>query len=129
MSNKNKITTEMIKSPFGDSKDIKSYLLQKDSIPLSEFGYSNSNPLDTYAPAVVEGLDFLTERGYGTLEIPPISGVSNYVSYLDVAKSGSTVITKYRKAYNNRAREIAIGLYLALEDEFEGIRGTAVHCG
>ena len=57
MSNKNKITTEMIKSPFGDSKDIKSYLLQKDSIPLSEFGYSNSNPLDTYALAVAWGVN------------------------------------------------------------------------
>jgi hypothetical protein len=98
---KNTIETNMIKSPFPYDTTIKDSILTRENLRLADFGYNPSRALETYRQAIDDGIQYLRMRGYGTLEIPPIQGVSTYVSYIDILKSGTSITDRYR-SFNYR---------------------------
>jgi len=92
-------STQMIKSPFPNGATLKKSLLGSNNLQLADFGYDSSNPVMTYLSAVNNATSFLSERGYGTLEIPAITGVSDYISYLDAIKEDLSVKLRYRYSF------------------------------
>lgn len=87
-----KISSKMVTNPVNQKSSLNDYFENKVEYSICEFGYNGKN-LDL---SIEKGLKFLRRRGYGTLQVPPISEFSNYVSYIDAIKEGSVVNIRFR---------------------------------
>lgn len=91
-----KIGPRMIHNPVKPGTSLYEGLKGKHTISVLDCGYVPGEETPSIETAIAYGTDFLIERGYGTLEIVPTEGLSQYTSYVDIVKEGSVTRKNYR---------------------------------